>query len=364
MVPNVASVFPSISKKSSCLFASKTNSNLSSLKHWSIRTGLEVYKRLSEISIDFHHTLAKSSPNQKLNMPKTPSKRPITSLRRYNVYPCRICKRTHPLRTCRKFLAMSIADRLNAVRANKYCINCLAHDHSQNSCFSKHGCKHCHKFHHTLLHVNPRLVKDLIPTRSRSRSKSPNPGPSNSTRRQESLSLNSANESPTPSTSKSASLTAILRQNTNILLPTVLVKIGTTTSHARCLLDSGSQFSRVSRKLVDKLNLTAYSLHEETICPLVLKSRFDSSSQIEGTFRVDNRISLHTPVQSLPDSYKKNFKDLFLADSKFYESASIDIIIGVDLYPKVMCQGVFSRVGFPTAQSTIFGWTIFGPCSL
>ncbi|XP_065370928.1 uncharacterized protein LOC135963082 [Calliphora vicina] len=295
-------------------------------------------------------------------MPKDSSKSSSSgSLSRYNAYPCRICKRPHPLRTCRKFLAMSISDRLRAVRVNKYCVNCLAHDHSQGRCFSKHGCKHCRKFHHTLLHVNPRLVKDLLPSRSRSRSKTPNPEPSNSSSRKESLSLNSENG---PSTSKSATLTAIIRQNTLILLPTILAKIGSTTSHARCLLDSGSPISRVSKRLVDKLELTAYSLQGETICPITLKSRYDSNSKIEGTFRVDNRITTHTPTQSLPESYKKNFRDLFLADSKFYESASIDIIIGVDIYPKVICQGVFSRVGFPTAQSTIFGWTIYGPCSL
>ncbi|XP_065356130.1 uncharacterized protein LOC135950522, partial [Calliphora vicina] len=273
---------------------------------------------------------------------------------------CRICNRPHPLRLCRKFLAMNISDRISAVRKNKYCSNCLAHDHSKGTCFSKHGCKHCSKFHHTLLHVNPRLVKDLLPA-NQSRSPSPDPTPSTSSK-----SRKSTNDNPSPAKSNPnpTSLTQIIRQNTLILLPTVLVKIGSTTSHARCLLDSGSAISRVSKRLIDKLELTAYSLQGETICPLVLKSRYDSNSNIEGTFRVDNRITIHTPTQLLPESYKKNFRDLFLADSKFYESAAIDIVIGVDIYPKVICQGVFSRVGFPTAQSTIFGWAIYGPCSL
>ncbi|XP_065356224.1 uncharacterized protein LOC135950620 [Calliphora vicina] len=277
-------------------------------------------------------------------------------------YPCRICKRPHPLRTCRKFLAMNMNDRIHAVRKHKYCSNCLAHDHSQGTCLSKHGCKHCHKYHHTLLHVNPRLAKDLLSDHARSRS--PSPQRASSSRTRKTSSSKSTNDSLLPSTSKSASLTAILRQNTLVLLPTVLVKVGSTTSHARCLLDSGSTVSRVAKKFVDKLDLTAFTLHEETVCPIVLKSRFDSSSKLEGTFRVDNRISIHTPSESLPESYKKNFRDLFLADSKFYESAPIDIIIGADLYPKVIREGVFSRTGFPTAQSSMFGWTIYGPCSL
>lgn len=283
-------------------------------------------------------------------------------LHKYNAFPCRICKRAHPLRTCRKFLAMNIKDRIRAVRDNKYCSNCLAHDHSQGTCFSKHGCKHCQKFHHTLLHVNPRLAKDLLSSRSRSRSTSPQRR-SSSRKYNESLSKPTTEDS-LPSTSKSASLTSILRQNTLVLLPTVLVKVSSTTSHARCLLDSGSTISRVSKKFVDKLDLTAFTLNKETVCPITLKSRFDSSSKIEGTFRVDNRIAIQTPSESLPETYKKNFRDLFLADSKFYASGPIDIIIGADLYPKVICEGVFSRTGFPTAQSTIFGWIIYGPCSL
>lgn len=280
------------------------------------------------------------------------------------VYPCRVCKRPHPLRTCRKFLAMNVSERIRTVRHNKYCPNCLAHDHSQGTCFSKHGCKHCHKFHHTLLHVNPRRAKGRSPSRSQSPSLPPNPRSSTSATNHDSTTVQPPRRSSPPTTSKSLSLSAILRQNTLILLPTVLVKIGSTTAHARCLLDSGSPISRVAKRLVDKLDLTAYTLREETFCPLVLKSRFDSSSKVEGTFRVDNRVSLQTPTHSLPESYKKNFKDLFLADSKFFEAAPIDIIIGVDLYPKVMCEGVFTRTGFPTAQSTLFGWTIYGPCSI
>lgn len=97
---------------------------------------------------------------------------------------CRLCQRPHPLRLCRKFLDMTMADRLNAVRRHKYCVNCLAHGHSHGTCFSDRGCHHCHKFHHTLLHVNPKLRDQLLPgnSSSRSQSRSVSPQPSTSTR--------------------------------------------------------------------------------------------------------------------------------------------------------------------------------------
>lgn len=296
--------------------------------------------------------------SERNNQPPRRRKSQSNLPRKYNSFLCRICKRPHPLRTCRTFLAMNITERIRAVRNHKYCSNCLAHDHSQGTCFTKHGCKKCRKFHHTLLHINPRLLKESTDSSVGSLSRSCSPPPTSKT-------VRSRDPSPSkPSTSKSSSLTAILRQNTVILLPTVLVKLTTKTFLARCLLDSGSSISRISKKLVDKLGLTTLTLQDETICPLTLKSRFDSNSKIDGTFRVDNRLTLQTPAQSLPELFKKNFRDLFLADSKFYESAGIDIVIGVDLYPKVICEGVISKTGLPTAQSTIFGWTIYGSCSL
>lgn len=240
-------------------------------------------------------------------------------LKTYNKFPCKICKRPHPLRTCRQFLDMNMKDRLQTVRKYGYCGNCLAHNHSKGTCISKSGCKHCHRFHHTLLHVNPRLVKDLLSTTSRSRSPSP---PRSSPPKRERKP--SPKTTPKEATTSKSSLTAILRQNTLVLLHTVLVKISSFTSHARCLLESGSTISRVSKGLVEKLDLTSFSLHDETVCPIVLKSRFDTSNKIEGIFRVDNRISLRTPSKSLPETYKKHFPDIFLADSKFYESAPID----------------------------------------
>lgn len=274
-----------------------------------------------------------------------------------HLFLCKLCHRPHPLRTCRKFLGLNVSDRIRAVRTHKYCSNCLAHDHSQGTCFTKHGCRTCKKFHHTLLHINPRLANDSASScssASRSRSASP-----------PTTSKNIYHKKSTPSkqASKTTSLTAILRQNIEILLPTVLVKVNNKTTHARCLLDSGSPISRISKKFITKHNLTTLTLQDETICPLTLKSRFDTNSKIDGTFRVDNRLTLQTPARSLPESYKKSFRDIFLADSKFYESSGIDVIIGVDLYPRVICEGVISKVGLPTAQSTIFGWTIYGSCS-
>ncbi|XP_059225693.1 uncharacterized protein LOC131997864 [Stomoxys calcitrans] len=273
-------------------------------------------------------------------------------------YDCRICHRSHALRSCQRFLEMKMADRLEAVRRHSYCFNCLAHDHLVVSCSSSHRCHHCKKSHHTLLHVDPKLRDALLKSdRKQSRPNTPE--------RKSKDSCPPRDFSPSPSSKQRTSLSAILRQNSIVLLPTVLVKVKgkSERSTARCLLDSGSPVSRISKRLVDSLALTTLSLKEETICPLRLTSRFDETVTIEGTFRVSNRISTVTPAESLPESFKRHFPHLFFADSKFFKSAPVDIVIGVDLYPRVIAEGVYAQNGLPTARSTIFGWVIYGVCS-
>ncbi|KAI8114849.1 hypothetical protein CVS40_12845 [Lucilia cuprina] len=55
---------------------------------------------------------SKSSNNRHQQHIKQPSN--------YNWLLCRLCTRPHPLRICRKLLAMSMKERLDAVKTHKY----------------------------------------------------------------------------------------------------------------------------------------------------------------------------------------------------------------------------------------------------
>ncbi|XP_075151029.1 uncharacterized protein LOC142225137 [Haematobia irritans] len=72
-------------------------------------------------------------------------------------YICRLCRQSHPLRKCKRFLDMNILKRQEIVRKYGYCTNCLAHEHSGNTCFTTTGCRYCKKAHHSLLHTHARL---------------------------------------------------------------------------------------------------------------------------------------------------------------------------------------------------------------
>ena len=78
---------------------------------------------------------------------------------------CPVCiTEKHPLYVCTKFKAMSHDDKLQAVRTNRLCTNCLGSGHFKNQCKSMHKCKVCQRPHHTLLHSNTLRAQDQPPT--------------------------------------------------------------------------------------------------------------------------------------------------------------------------------------------------------
>lgn len=74
---------------------------------------------------------------------------------------CVQCQQAHPLFQCPVFGKMSIAQRWTFVRAKKVCHNCLRSHVGQ--CSLRH-CKHCPKFHNSLLHNFDQNSKTEIKT--------------------------------------------------------------------------------------------------------------------------------------------------------------------------------------------------------
>ena len=66
---------------------------------------------------------------------------------------CALCKDSHRLFKCEKFLRMEVEQSLNHEKQTKLCFNCLQTFAMNHTC-SKQVCYHCNKKHHTLLHLN------------------------------------------------------------------------------------------------------------------------------------------------------------------------------------------------------------------
>lgn len=139
----------------------------------------------------------------------------------------------------------------------------------------------------------------------------------------------------------------------------------------RALCDSGCQ-----------INL----MHNDTLQRLRLK-KSKSLLQILGLGGIQNakgklKIDLHSPIDAevkvntecyvtsqllgtLPQSYINierwpSIHDLQLADESFHVPGQVDLILGAEFYSKIVQTNIKHFANGPTAQSTSFGWIIFG----
>ena len=299
------------------------------------------------------------------------------------IYECRICFKSHPLKHCKRFQAMSIKERQRVVRFHKYCVNCFAHDHFVNKCTSKSHCGHCKKAHHTMLHLD--LRRNLSsrssslrgsPARSvNSHSRSVRDSPSHSGSSKAGSSHDSRHRSarttvspaPTAVTSQTQNVQALashLRTSESILLPTVLCTLRLLegkTLLVRCLLNTGLPYSVVYGPIVEKSGFPSHKVDNMTLCSLTLESIHDSTMTLEHLFRTDDEMETITPSVSIPSSSAQLYRNIKLADPSFYQRDDIDFIFGMDLYSKVVIPGEIVRPGQPNIINTIFGYAVSGP---
>ena len=75
------------------------------------------------------------------------------------VHKCPIDEKEHYVGKCPKFLAMTVAERIDEIKKQGLCFNCLSDDHTSKDCQSKSTCRECKGKHHTLIHENKRFQK-------------------------------------------------------------------------------------------------------------------------------------------------------------------------------------------------------------
>lgn len=160
-----------------------------------------------------------------------------------------------------------------------------------------------------------------------------------------------------------SSLCTFLSAGVVSILPTAVINIiiDGKPRAVRALLDQCCPFSRVSSTLVDELKIKTVSVSGYSVASLILQSRCTDQAKMEGQFRVGNRLSMKTPFRSVDKGIKSNFPHMFLADVEFYRSRSIALVIGSELFGKVLQDGMMQKGGL-VAQNTLFGWAISGKC--
>ena len=257
----------------------------------------------------------------------------------------------HQLYACSKFRSLSHAEKMDLLRSNSYCLNCLRPGHFVKKCRSLNHCKHCQRPHHTLLHVERE-----DPTRTPS-----------------------STEATPAATSESANLHVSVSSNILLMTCQVMVETPQGVVKARALLDTGSSASFVTERLAQSLHLNRFSQNAK-ICGIAGISHSDgkqavtqflvSSAHSPGVRYSVNafivpQITGNQPVCAIsPNMSWKHIEGLTLADPEYHKPGRIDILLGVEVFVEVIRHGRRSGPQYtPTALNTEFGWVLAGNTS-
>ncbi|XP_050294296.1 uncharacterized protein LOC126734641 [Anthonomus grandis grandis] len=231
---------------------------------------------------------------------------------------CPVCKDSHFVYACEKFLKLPVSEKYSEAKRLKLCTNCLRPGHFASVCTSKHSCRACQRRHHSLLHyptnnfekdsrhitsnVNPSIIKqppqNTLSAQIRATSSNnhdginptqlPNPQRGNiNPHLCETPSFLPSNQLPHATSHQVVVDQKVCNPqqennlqpdlpidysfacansvpNTFVLLSTALVYVYDSCSRpipCRTLLDSGSQSNLISKALFDILNLKCEKVH-------------------------------------------------------------------------------------------------------
>ncbi|XP_061395347.1 uncharacterized protein LOC133330966, partial [Musca vetustissima] len=276
---------------------------------------------------------------------------------------CSLCKGTHTLKSCPKFLSMEFRGRLNVVKRENKCLNCLTHGHRASECKAQ-GCPRCKGRHHVLLH------KDKS---------SQNNGPSvNESPNVSHVASSSSNVASSPTTSANGrNFHTSVSKRTMLATAWIDILKDGASYKVRALVDPCSDDTFVSSRVQRKLKLPTTSVSADVsglggehltkcskVASITIGSCKNSSFALDLEAFVVPEITGDIPTQPFDEISSDQLPDLDFADPKFYESAPVDVLLGGNVYPIILLNGVKKDIlGSLLAQETVFGWILTGPAT-
>ncbi|XP_073942495.1 uncharacterized protein [Choristoneura fumiferana] len=260
---------------------------------------------------------------------------------------CTYCKGEHYIFSCKEFTSQPVEQRQDFVKKNRLCFNCLIPFHSVFKCKQRTSCRICRKRHHSLLHQ----VKD-IPQEQEAQIP-PEPVPE-----QKVVTAHFSKEQP----------------GHQVLLATAQVEVKSSDGAAhilRALIDQGSEASFISERVVQLLGLTRTHIKgvvsgvgEGTqiaikhIVDLTVSSRFKTNEMRVNAY-VLKTISTRLPSKHIAMECSQ-IQKLQLADPTYNTPGKIDILLGADVFCKIIEDGLVKLTDGIVAQKSSLGWILSG----
>ena len=265
---------------------------------------------------------------------------------------CVFCKKAHPAHNCD--VVTDYQKRLDIVKENNLCFNCLAH-HKVAQCPSRFRCRKCKKKHHTSL-CNSK------PTES------------------EGLKPEGTSDSATPTTTAGLVTPAsccTASKNTACLLKTAVAPViaNGIKTHANILFDEGAQRSFISAELANELHISPTSHADIAMASFGTKSTthqklgvatieietlsgelISMSVLIVPTIAAPIQNSISTSVYNMPHIQHLTLAHPVTSEHNF----AISLLIGTDYYWNFVQDDIVRGEG-PTAQQSRLGYLLSGP---
>ncbi|XP_063827477.1 uncharacterized protein LOC135076893 [Ostrinia nubilalis] len=256
---------------------------------------------------------------------------------------CSYCNEVgHYIYSCKEFVKQPVDKRHEFAKKRNLCFNCLIPNHSVYKCRQKTSCRVCQRRHHSLLHQ----------TKNTNQEESSQP-------EQNITTAHFSNEQP----------------GHKVLLATAQVEVSGNDGNThllRALIDQGSEASFVSARVVELLGLKRTNINgvvsgvgENTNVPikhlvdLSVKSQYNDKEIIQVKAYVLKKISTCLPSRNIVADWKE-LQTLQLADPAYHTPGKIDLLLGADIFCKIIEEGLVRMPDGIVAQKTSLGWILSG----
>ncbi|KAJ8946765.1 hypothetical protein NQ318_018974 [Aromia moschata] len=278
---------------------------------------------------------------------------------------CNYCSGQHFINNCEQFLNLPPDKRYSAIKTKNSCTNCLKFGHSNKNCSSS-ACKKCGKRHHTLLHLNNRVSDSYS-------SQSVNQVPINLQGTQKTENKINMQHNANDSNNHNQVLSHFSNTNSHVLLCTAVINVFDkygVMHNCRALLDSASESHFCTAELADKLGMVKIPINISVSGINKCTSHLSHSTNINIQSKFNNfktsvtclivpQITGNLPAISFDSNCLNLPPDVNLADPAFNESSKIDMLLGAQLFWRLIRMGQISLGKHnPILQNTALGWVI------
>lgn len=270
-------------------------------------------------------------------------------------FSCYYCKKNHSIYKCIAFKRLDVNSRIKAINGMKMCANCFNPSHQNvENCPRSSNCHQCGLKHNTLLHLGatPKVSNSQQHGRSET-----------------------ADVCPIPSSSATTLVGHARSEGTTLsVLSTAKIKVFDCNGSeyvVRALLDPGSQSNFITESLVNKLGLEKRNVNYDVVgVGEALTATVNSKTNIKIMSNTSDfsefisclvvpKITQFLPTVSFNISNWNLSKDLVLADDSFNIPGAVDMLLGVDIFYRILLTEQIKMAGLPVVQKTKLGW-VFG----